>query len=278
MDDTLADRILTDSERNAWLDRFQQMLTAEQRAAVAALSDPRSALDLAVRQSPAYGGVIVRQRYAEDRLQVALHAGVEQYVILGAGMDSFALRTAGRHTGLQIFEVDQAPTQDLKRQRLRDAGIILPAQLRFVAADLTQPDLPERLEAAGLAINRPAFFSLLGVTQYLNHDQNLALLRSLASLAAAGSELVFDYLEPAALSPLQADSGVQRVAAERAASSEPWALGLSPDSLARDLDSCQWKQWADLDWRTLQRRYCTGRSDGLSVSAHLHVVAARRSE
>src|ERR1700686_614296 len=110
--------------------------------------------------------VTTRARYAEDRLAKAIARGIEQYVILGAGLDTFAYRST-MASGVMVYEVDEPDTSAWKREVLETAGVALSAGVRLVPADLVRVPLIEQLVAAGLDMNRPAFVSWLGVTMYL---------------------------------------------------------------------------------------------------------------
>ena len=133
-----------------------------------------------------------RSRIAEDALSRAVERGVRQIVILGAGLDTFALRNP--HGELDIYEVDHPTTQAWKRQRLAEAEIALPPWLIFVPVDFEQDDVGEKLVAAGFQQNSPAFFSWLGVVPYLTQDAIDRTLDYMASIQ--NSEVVFDYMEP----------------------------------------------------------------------------------
>ncbi len=133
-----------------------------------------------------------RSRIAEDALSRAVERGVQQIVVLGAGLDTFALRNP--HDGLEIYEVDHPATQAGKRERLREAEIALPAWLILVPVNFEQDDVGEELAARGFQQNSPAFFTWLGVVPYLTEDaigRNLDYISSIPN-----SEVVFDYMEP----------------------------------------------------------------------------------
>src|ERR1700678_242729 len=110
----------------------------------------------------------VRSRYAEDELARAVAQGVSQYVVLGAGLDTFAYRNS--HPGLRVFEVDHPATQAWKREQLEAAEIPLPSSLAFVPVDFERRSLEAGIKESGFDVNAPAFFSWLGVTPYLTHD------------------------------------------------------------------------------------------------------------
>ena len=135
---------------------------------------------------------LTRARFAEDCLEEAARGGVTQYVILGAGFDTFAFRRPD--LGLTVFEVDLAATIDLKKGRLAHAGMEPPDSLRVVPFDFEKDDLGAKLLAAGFDSGKASFFNWMGVTYYLTGDAVLDNLDRLAALAAPGSEVVFDYL------------------------------------------------------------------------------------
>ena len=133
-----------------------------------------------------------RSRIAEDALSRAVERGIRQIVILGAGLDTFALRNP--HGGLKIYEVDHPATQAWKRERLAEAQIALPPRLILVPVDFERDDVGEKLVAAGFQQNSPAFFTWLGVVPYLTQG---AIARTLDYMSSVpNAEVVFDYMEP----------------------------------------------------------------------------------
>jgi methyltransferase (TIGR00027 family) len=135
-----------------------------------------------------------RSRIAEDALSRAVEKGVRQIVILGAGLDTFALRNPHSARQIRIYEVDHPTTQAWKCERLAEAQIALPPSLILVPVDFERDDLGEKLVAAGFQQNSPAFFTWLGVVPYLTQD---AIGRTLGYLSSIqNSEVVFDYMEP----------------------------------------------------------------------------------
>ena len=183
--------------------------------------------------------VTCRGRYTEDALDQAVARGVAQYVILGAGLDTFAYRPgrsaasalAGQPSGLRVFEVDHPATQDWKRRALAAANVAVPGNVTFVAADLTTQSLSTCLRAAGFDTAAPALVSWLGVTMYLTRD---AIARTMTAVGgfAPGTELIADYMLPA---DLRDEAGalygtlVAQACAERG---EPWLSVLAPDELS----------------------------------------------
>jgi methyltransferase (TIGR00027 family) len=138
---------------------------------------------------------VVRSRYCEDRVFAARQRGVRQYVILGAGLDTFAYRYAGNLHGLFVFEVDQPSMQAWKRQRVRDVGFPIPPELTYIPIDFETQRLDDVLIAGGVRQDQPTLFSWLAVTQYLTRDAIQSTLRTLATWPT-GSEVVLTYVLP----------------------------------------------------------------------------------
>jgi methyltransferase (TIGR00027 family) len=252
----------------------ERLILAEEREAMLARVGGGDA-DALLRAHPSYGTVILRARYAEDALADAIGRGVRQYVIVGAGMDSFALRRPAYAHGLEIFEVDHPSTQELKRGRLALCEIALPSELHLVAADLSETGLDDALASSLFRHDRPAFFSWLGVTGYLTREANLATLAAIASCAVAGSELVFSYLDQSMLDSNDEQDPIQRARAQVASLGEPWVSGFDPDELHSDLRGAGLELVENLGPEQLGARYCAGRTDGLRPSAGSYIAHAR---
>jgi methyltransferase (TIGR00027 family) len=135
-----------------------------------------------------------RSRIAEDALSRAVERGVRQIVILGAGLDTFALRNPHGALDIRIYEVDHPATQTWKRERIAEAQIALPPWLIFVPVDFERDDVGDKLVAAGFQQDSPAFFTWLGVVPYLTEDAIGRTLDYMSSIQ--NSEVVFDYMEP----------------------------------------------------------------------------------
>jgi len=193
IDDPWGDRLIPKSERDRFSERILSRMDPDAR--VAALGEPDSILDNYFLANITYPGVIIRSRYAEDALKAAAQRGTRQYVLIGAGFDSFVLRRPAFANGLEIFEIDHPATQALKIERIRTCGITLPASVHFIAADLAHETLASALARSSFRSDEPAFFSWLGVTVYLTREANMATLRAVAASSAAGSELVFTYVD-----------------------------------------------------------------------------------
>jgi methyltransferase (TIGR00027 family) len=180
--------------------------------------------------------VTCRSRYTEDALARAVGGGVTQYVVLGAGLDSFAYRSGGLAGGrrVRVFEVDHPATQDWKRRALAHARVTVPDGVTFVPADLTADALPGLLAAAGFDGSAPALVSWLGVTMYLTQPAISQTLAELGTLAP-GTELITDYMLPAGLRDQDGQSFADQVAPIAAQHGEPWLTCPTPDEMSAQL-------------------------------------------
>jgi methyltransferase (TIGR00027 family) len=207
-------------------------------------------------------GFVLRSRYAEDCLAEAVQRGVRQYLILGAGLDTFAYRQPAPLGSLRIYEVDHPITQDWKRDRLRAANIAIPSYLTFVPIDFEKTSLAAGLEAAGFAFDAPTFCSCLGVLQYLTADAIDATLRFVLSLPPS-SEIVLSFVLPQeALSGSEAE--MIAIATQRAAEvGEPWLSRFHADQLSSKLRELGFSRITHLRPDEARERYFRGRRDGL---------------
>jgi methyltransferase (TIGR00027 family) len=138
--------------------------------------------------------IAARSRFSEDTLATSVARGVRQIVVLGAGLDTFSLRNPHAGEGVRVYEVDYPATQGWKRERLKEAGLAIPASLTFAPVDFERQRLADGLAAAGFRSDRPAFFQWLGVVPYLTREAISVTLDFIA--AVPESEVVFDYAEP----------------------------------------------------------------------------------
>ncbi len=143
---------------------------------------------------PVMLGLLIRARYAEQAVEAAFRDGIRQYVIVGAGLDSFALRRGDLVPPLRVFEIDRPAMQAAKRERVRRARIPLPSGLHFVPADLEQVSAMDALANSVFDPRQRTIVSFLGVTYYLTPETLADSARSLAAGVAPGSRLVLDYM------------------------------------------------------------------------------------
>jgi len=218
--------------------------------------------------------VVLRSRYAEDELTRAMERGIRQYVILGAGLDTFAYRTAPPDPGFRIFEVDHPATQVWKRARLQEAGIAIPEPLVFAPIDFERQTLLGGLESAGFRADRPAFFSMLGVVVYLTVEAVMETFRSIASLSP-DSEIVFDYALPSSALTETQRHAREVLGKHVAAVGEPWITYFDPAFLAGELRRLGFRYVEELTHVEANGRYFKGRTDGLHVTGSSRIMKAR---
>ena len=212
--------------------------------------------------------VVGRSRYAEDCLALAVAAGVRQYVVLGAGLDTFAYRNPHAAAGLRVFEVDHPATQAWKRELLAAAGIAPPLTLTFVPVNFESQTLADTLPAAGFDAAAPAFFSWLGVVPYLTLP---AFRQTLAFVGQRppGSHVVLDYAIDVQSLPSSERFAFNILAARVKAAGEPFQLFLPVESMHAELWAAGFKEVEDLDAPKTNARYFHNRSDGLAVAGTL---------
>jgi methyltransferase (TIGR00027 family) len=207
---------------------------------------------------------ILRSRFTEDRLAAA-RARLEQYVVLGAGLDSYALRMGPRLGGLIVFEVDDPPFQTWKRRRIETLGLKAPAQLRYAPCDFEQTSLAEALSESGFADSEPCFISWLGVTQYLTREAIGATLRWAAG-RPTGSEIVLTFLE----SNAQAES----LRASMAQTGVDVLSAFTPDEMTAMLREAGFAAIEHLTPAEANATYFQDRSDGLRAPEIQRLVSA----
>ena len=214
----------------------------------------------------------VRSRLAEDALAQAVAAGVRQYVVLGAGLDTFAYRNP--YPALRVFEVDHPATQAWKRQRLAEARIAVPDGVTFAAVDFTTESLENALRTAGVHRDEPSFFSWLGVTPYLEPANVLDTLAAIAPLAANSGGVVFDYnVPPTSLAPLPRKA-FEALAARVAAAGEPFRGFFEPVRLVAALRTMGFSEVCDMGPDELNAKFFSNRADGLRVGSAGHILTA----
>ena len=212
--------------------------------------------------------VVLRSRFAEDRLAASLNRGITQYVILGAGFDTFALRQPAWAHSLRIFEVDHEATQRLKRSIIAAAGLSVPENARFAAVDFEHELLCDGLRRHLVSPDEPTFFSWLGVTMYLNEDAIDAVLRSVAAFPE-GSEIVLTFASPPGDSPSPIELSAARVG-------EPWISYFEPEMIDAKLRRSGFSTVAFLSPAEAEERYFRPRPQDLRVPARTNIVCAVR--
>jgi methyltransferase (TIGR00027 family) len=230
----------------------------------AGLPQDSNSEDAAARGMRAF--MAVRSRFAEDELAKAVASGIKQSVVLGAGLDTFAYRNP--HAGLRVFEVDHPATQQWKRELLQSAGIEIPGEAVFVPVDFEREILSTGLERSGFRAGHPAFFSWLGVVPYLSERAFEDTLNFIAALPKP-SGVVFDYGVARSALNLKERIMLDALAARVAAAGEPFRLFFEPEQLAAKLREVGFSHIEDLGADEINRRYLSGRADGLQLKSNL---------
>ena len=217
--------------------------------------------------------MVARSRFVEDELRAQVERGLRQYVLLGAGLDTFAYRNPYESLGLRVFEIDHPATQAWKRQTLSAASISIPPSLTFAPVDFEHDTLRDGLQRAGFRLDASALFAWLGVVPYLSDEAIAGTLRFIAGLAP-GTTVLFDYGEPPdAFSPLERT--FFEAAANRVASlGEPWISFFEPVDLVPRLRELGFSDVQDLNATAINQRYFAGRYDGLRVGPRGHLMRA----
>jgi methyltransferase (TIGR00027 family) len=209
-------------------------------------------------------GFALRARYAEDCLAEGVRDGVKQYIILGAGLDTFAYRQPSWGGSLRIYEVDDPITQQWKGDRLRVADVAIPSNLTFVPIDFESVSIPDALASTGFAFDTKTLCSWMGVIQYLTPHALETTFQFVLSLPRS-SEIVFSFILPQdAVSGLEAEGLV--IAAQRAAEvGEPWLTRLYPDELGVTLRTMGFSRIIHLTPEDAREHYFGNRHDGLAA-------------
>jgi len=218
--------------------------------------------------------IAARSRFSEETLAACVARGTRQVVVLGAGLDTFALRNPHEGQGVRVFEVDHPATQAWKRERLKQAALAIPASLTFAPVDFERQCLGEALAASGFRLDRPAFFQWLGVVPYLTRQAFSLTLDFIARVP--DSEVVFDYAEPFENYPAERRVHVMAIADNAASRGEPW-LGLyQPPDMSGLLRDKGFRTVEDLGLAELTARFYGALKQGLAIGPGGHVVRARK--
>ncbi len=221
------------------------------------------------------GSIIARARYIEDALDQAVRQKkIEQYVILGAGLDTFALRRPEMLERLRVFEIDHPATQVFKRRRLAEANIELPGNLRFIPLDFAAESLSEALKGSHYDPGTPAFFSWPGVTFYLKRKDVMAVFGDVADLAQKGSRIVFDYLDEGFFAPDNPHYSVQLVLENVRLAGEPMLTGFAPPKLAAELAQLGLIIREDLCAAQVETNFLMGQTRGYHAGLYTHFAQA----
>jgi methyltransferase (TIGR00027 family) len=204
--------------------------------------------------------LVARSRYAEDNLARAVSEGVMQYVLLGAGLDTFAHRNPYPH--LRVFEVDHPATQQWKRELLETGDLFTPANLTYVPVDFERQSLPEQLHSAGFNPLNATLFAWLGVVPYLTLEAFRFAINFIAS-QPHGTGVILDYSQPRSALPFLERLAHDSLASRVQLAGEPFQLFFTPTEIASQLTA--FRDLEDLGSAEINARYFTDRTDNLKV-------------
>jgi methyltransferase (TIGR00027 family) len=204
--------------------------------------------------------LVARSRYAEDNLRKAVESGVEQYVLLGAGLDTFAYRNS--YSQLRVFEVDHPATQQWKRELLQRNRIAIPESVTYTPVDFECQSLSVQLGDTGFNHRAPTFFAWLGVVPYLTLEAFRGTL-GFISTQLPGSGVTLDYGQPRAVLPLLEQLAHDSLASRVEKAGEPFRLFFTPPDMAAEFS--RFHSLEDLGAQEINARYFSGRTDQLAV-------------
>lgn len=219
--------------------------------------------DMSPFTKPFRASILARARFVEDHVEERSAHGVEQYVILGAGLDTLAQRRPELCARVTVFEVDQPGPQSWKQQRLQELGLGVPSFLRFVPVDFEAGDAWwENLVDAGFDAGRPAVVASTGVSMYLTQAAIVATLRQVASLAP-GSSLVMSFMLPIEMAEPELRVGIERAAQGARANGTPFISFFMPEQMLQLAKTAGFREVRHVSAAALTERYFSGRQDGL---------------
>ena len=235
------------------------------------------ALDASLRASPAYANVVVRSWYTENALLAAIEGGTKQYVLIGAGFDSYACRKPAEAKDLKVYEIDHPATQRLKIERLESCGVSTDGMHNLVSADLGEESLDSALSRSNFDRNKPAFLSWLGVTMYLSREANMSTLESIARYCAPGSSLVFSYVDQSIFEGMPSGDAKDVIELKERVKSvgEPFVSGFHPSSLERELNDIGFELEEDIDDVQIIERCDPSDANGLRSSSISRIAQVR---
>lgn len=223
---------------------------------------------------PITAQVLSRAKYAEEKLEEAVSKGISQYVIISAGFDSFCLRRPDFSADLQIYEIDHPVTQQIKRKRLMEISNFPPPRVEFLALDLEKGTVAEALSSSSFKKNERAFFSWLGTVPYLSEEAVFSVLGDLASFAARGSEIVFDYAIPISMWALEDRQALLRALRLVESSGEIFKSFFEPDSFTKNLTSLGYRVLDNISPGQMNKKYFSEREDGLATHSAAYNIHA----
>ncbi|HDR6312303.1 TPA: class I SAM-dependent methyltransferase [Bacillus cereus] len=216
---------------------------------------------------------LARTAYCERVLLHEIILGAKQYVILGAGLDTFSFRHRELENEIEIFEVDHPSTQGFKKERIKDSELEIPNNLHFVSMDFTKDFSKQTLVNEGFE-NKKTFFSLLGVTYYLTKEELSSLLECLFAMVPEGSSIVFDYPDENLFTEKGLSNRVENMVKMAAVGGEPMKSCFSYTEMEALLENAGLFIYEHLSPEDIHTLYFEGRNDYLKAFETVHYVHA----
>lgn len=219
--------------------------------------------------------IFVRARFCEDLVQEAIESGIDQYVILGAGYDSFGMRRTDLNTRVTVFEVDQLATQTVKLQRMEHRGISNPTNVRYVAVDFNKDDMFERLIESGYDKSKPTVFSWFGVTYYLPTSTLKQMLNQISTTCAPGSSILFDFQYQFSVTPKEWRHAQIKMCEFVEKKGEPMMTRFGTGAIEEFVQECGFTTVDTLTSSEVNQRFLSHRSDNLTFPPIFGLCSAR---
>ncbi len=216
---------------------------------------------------------LARAAFCENVLLNEVNLGLKQYVILGAGLDTFAFRHPELENSLDIYEIDYPATQQFKKNRLNNAEFNLPKNLHFVSMDFTTTFSHQDLIHQGFA-NKKTFFSLLGVSYYLTKEENERLISEIFATVPSGSSIVFDYADEKLFEEKGLSNRVENMVNMAAASGEPMKSSFTYSEIEKILEKSGLLIYEHLSPSAINDLYFQNRTDYLTAFETIHYIHA----
>ncbi|MCX6519148.1 MAG: class I SAM-dependent methyltransferase [Actinobacteria bacterium] len=227
-----------------------------------------------VRTSRNRASIVARARFTDDLVAGRVDDGVDQYVILGAGLDTFAQRRDDLLDRLAVYEIDRPGTQRWKQGRLDELGLPAPSSLHFVPVDFESgASWRDALDGAGFDAARPAVVTSSGVAVYLTRETVVATLRDVAALAE-GTTLAMSFMVPFELLDADELPALQGAARGAQAGGTPWLSFFTPADIVDLARSAGFRDVRHVDPTELSARWFADRPDGLRPSGAEHLLLA----
>ncbi|WP_099157672.1 class I SAM-dependent methyltransferase [Virgibacillus ndiopensis] len=217
---------------------------------------------------------LARAAYCEKTLLHEVKLGLKQYVILGAGLDTFCFRHPELQNSLDIIEIDHPATQEFKKKRLDNANFKLPSNLHFVSMDFTNTFSYPNLIDEGFDNNKKTFISLLGVSYYLTKEENASLISNLFAKVPSGSSIVFDYADEKLFEEKGKSNRVENMVKMAAASGEPMKSCYTYNEIENVLEQAGLLINEHLSPATINDHFFNNRKDYLSAFETIHYIHA----